>query len=65
MSGKGLAAYLADGAELGVTAIELEAGGPRLWAKLMADLRTTHLGHGRRLLPSPASNDGPIGKARP
>jgi DNA-binding HxlR family transcriptional regulator len=30
--------------ELGATAVELEAGGPPLWARLMAELRTTHLG---------------------
>jgi DNA-binding MarR family transcriptional regulator len=36
--------YMPVSAELSATAVELQAGGPLLWAKLMAELRTTHLG---------------------
>jgi DNA-binding HxlR family transcriptional regulator len=36
--------YMPVSAELGATAVELQAGGPLLWAKLMAELRATHLG---------------------
>ncbi len=36
--------YMPVSDELGATAVGLEAGGPPLWAKLMAELRATHLG---------------------
>jgi DNA-binding HxlR family transcriptional regulator len=35
--------YLPVSEELGATAAQLEAGGPPLWAELMAELRSTHL----------------------